>query len=68
VQTTTVPPGGAAITEFRADDPGHYTMVDHAIFRALDKGANGSIEVTGQPNGIFREGTERPCRSVIWGC
>jgi nitrite reductase (NO-forming) len=68
VQTTTVPPGGAAITEFRADYPGHYTMVDHAIFRALDKGANGSIEVTGQPNGNFREGTARPCRSVIWGC
>ena len=68
VQTTLVPPGGAAITEFRADYPGHYVMVDHAIFRALDKGANGIIEVTGQPNEIFREGTERPCRSPIWGC
>ena len=68
VQTTLVPPGGATITEFRADFPGHYVMVDHAIFRALDRGANGIIEVTGQPNVIFMEGTERPCRSVIWGC
>jgi len=68
VQTTLVPAGGAAITEFRADYPGHYTMVDHAIFRALDKGANGTIEVSGQPNAIFRESGERPCRSAIWGC
>jgi nitrite reductase (NO-forming) len=68
VQTTLVPPGGAAITEFRADYPGHYVMVDHAIFRALDKGANGMIHVTGQRNVTFMEGTERPCRSKIWGC
>lgn len=68
VQTTMVPPGGAAITEFRADVPGAYTMVDHAIFRALDKGANGTIQVTGAPNEIFREGTDSPCRSAIWGC
>jgi len=68
VQTTLVPPGGATIAEFRADYPGHYLMVDHAIFRALDKGANGTIEVSGQPNEIFRQGSERPCRSPIWGC
>jgi nitrite reductase (NO-forming) len=68
VQTTMVPPGGAAITEFRADTPGDYIMVDHAIFRALDKGANGIIQVTGAPNGIFRSTLDRPCRSAIWGC
>ena len=68
VQTTMVPPGGATITEFRADVPGNYLMVDHAIFRALDKGANGTIQVTGAPNEIFREGSDRPCRSAIWGC
>jgi len=60
VQTTLVPPGGAAITEFRADFPGSYLMVDHAVFRALDKGANGTIVVSGQPNAIFREGTTGP--------
>ncbi|HEX7788417.1 MAG TPA: copper-containing nitrite reductase, partial [Methylomirabilota bacterium] len=64
VQTTSVPPGGATIVEFRADVPGNYVMVDHAIFRAVDKGANGVIRVSGAPNVIFREGSERRCRSV----
>ena len=49
VQTTTVPPGGAAITEFRTDVPGDLVMVDHAIFRAFDKGALGMIDVMGPP-------------------
>jgi nitrite reductase (NO-forming) len=63
VQTTSVPPGGAAIVEFRADVPGNYLMVDHAIFRAIDKGANGTIVVSGPPNDeIFREGTVSPCQ------
>jgi len=57
VQTTLVPPGGATMVEFRADVPGHYVMADHAIFRALDKGANGIIEVTGPSNAIFSEST-----------
>jgi nitrite reductase (NO-forming) len=68
VQTTLVPPGGAAIVEFRADVPGDYIMVDHAIFRALDKGANGVIHVTGGPSEAFRTSTKTPCRSAIWGC
>ncbi len=67
VQTTLVPPGGSAIVEFRADVPGTYVMVDHAILRAFDKGANGLIQVSGLKNDIFREGDAR-CRSVIWGC
>src|SRR5690606_19182063 len=36
VQTTSVPPGGSAIVEFKADIPGKYTLVDHAIFRAMN--------------------------------
>jgi nitrite reductase (NO-forming) len=47
VQTTLVPPGGSAIVEFRVDVPGDYIMVDHAIFRATDKGASGILRVTG---------------------
>ena len=47
VQTTLVPAGGSAITEFRADVPGTLVMVDHSIFRAFDKGALGMIEVSG---------------------
>ena len=48
IQTTLVPPGGAAIAEFRADVPGTYLLVDHAIFRAFDKGALGMLNVTGE--------------------
>src|SRR5690606_5468623 len=38
VQTTVIPSGGAAIVEFKADVPGEYVIVDHAIFRAFHKG------------------------------
>ena len=48
VQTTLVPAGGAAVTEFRADVPGTLILVDHSIFRATEKGALGMIEVTGE--------------------
>lgn len=50
VQTTTIPAGGAAIVEFKADVPGDYVMVDHAIFRAFHKGALGKIRVVGEDN------------------
>jgi nitrite reductase (NO-forming) len=48
VQTTLVPAGGAAITEFKADVPGNYVLVDHSIFRAFNKGALGMLKVTGK--------------------
>lgn len=47
VQTTSIPPGGAAIVEFQAKVPGTYTFVDHALFRAFNKGAVGMIRVDG---------------------
>lgn len=47
VQTTLVPAGGATVVEFRINVPGTYTLVDHALPRALDKGAAGQIVVTG---------------------
>lgn len=47
VQTTLIPPGGAAIIDFKVDVPGAYILVDHAIFRAIDKGAVGILEVAG---------------------
>ena len=55
VQTTLVPAGGAAIVEMKMDVPGRFLLVDHAISRAMDKGALGAVEVTGteQP-GIFK--------------
>lgn len=59
VQTTNIPAGGATIVEFTADYPGTYTLVDHALMRT-DKGAWGTIEVTGEAdptifNGDFSE-------------
>jgi len=50
VQTTVIPPGGAAIVEFKATVPGEYVIVDHAIFRAFNKGALGKIKITGAEN------------------
>lgn len=48
VQTTLIPSGGAAIVEFKVDVPGAYILVDHSIFRAIDKGAAGILEVGGE--------------------
>src|SRR3989344_2365879 len=47
VQTTIVPAGGAAITEFTADVPGTYVLVDHALAR-MDKGAWGTLSIEGE--------------------
>ena len=47
VQTITVPPGGAAVTEFKVDVPGKYILVDHALSR-LEKGLKGILEVSGE--------------------
>lgn len=47
IQTTLVPAGGAAITEFKTDVPGNYVLVDHSIFRAFNKGALGMLKVEG---------------------
>ena len=49
VQTITVPPGGAAITDFKVEVPGNYVLVDHALSR-LQRGLKGILQV---------EGTER---------
>lgn len=48
IQTTMIPAGGATITEFETQAPGELVMVDHAIFRAFNKGALGIIEVEGE--------------------
>lgn len=47
VQTTSVPPGGAALLEFKVDYPGKYVLVDHALSRA-GKGLLGILEVVGK--------------------
>nr|WP_101128555.1 copper-containing nitrite reductase [Neisseria meningitidis] len=50
VQSTIVPAGGSAIVEFKVDIPGSYTLVDHSIFRAFNKGALGQLKVEGEEN------------------
>lgn len=47
VQTTIVPPGGAAIVEMKMQYPGKYMLVDHALTRA-GKGLVGLLEVGGK--------------------
>ena len=46
VQTITVPPGGAAVTEFKVEVPGSYVLVDHALSR-LQRGLKGVLKVEG---------------------
>ncbi len=56
IQTTLVPAGGATVVEFTVDVPGKYILVDHALAR-LDRGAWGTLEVTGDANPeIFNAG------------
>jgi len=49
VQTTLIPAGGAVTVEFNTEVPGNYVLVDHAIFRAFNKGAVAILEVSGDP-------------------
>lgn len=49
VQTITGPVGGAAIVEFKADVPGNYILVDHALSRAMC-GLVGVLQMEGPHN------------------
>ena len=49
IQTVSVAPGGAVITEFKTKVPGNYTLVDHALARA-ERGLLGILHVEGAPN------------------
>ena len=41
-----MPPGSVSTFELTLNEPGSYTLVDHALYRVL-KGAAGSLQVTG---------------------
>lgn len=47
IQSTLVPAGGATVVDFVIDVPGTYILVDHAIARAIHKGAVGTIIAEG---------------------
>lgn len=56
VATTLVPVGGAAIVDFRVEAPGSYKLIDHAFFRAFNKGALANLEVGGEENLLVYSG------------
>ncbi len=58
VQTTIVPAGGSAIVEFHTEVPGTSIIVDHALFRAFNKGALGMIKTEGPENKLVYSGKE----------
>ena len=59
IQTVTVAPGGAVITEFKTQVPGNYTLVDHALARA-ERGLAGILSVEGPPNPEIYNGKVMP--------
>ena len=58
VQTTGIPAGGSAMVEFTVEVPGTYILVDHALFRAFNKGALGMLKVDGPGNALVYSGKE----------
>lgn len=56
VQTTVVPAGGSAITEFRCERASNLVLVDHSIFRTFNKGALGILKVEGEKNTTIYSG------------
>ena len=56
IQTTTVPPGGATMVEFRLEVPGRYILVDHALAR-LQRGLAGFLVVEGPEDHEIINGT-----------
>jgi nitrite reductase (NO-forming) len=59
IQTVTVPPGGAVMTEFKTEVPGNYTLVDHALARA-ERGLVGVLSVEGPKNPDIFNGEVMP--------
>jgi len=49
VQTAGVPPGAAAILEFKASVPGQFAMMDHAMARMM-KGLMATFQISGAEN------------------
>lgn len=58
VQTTIVPPGGAAIVEFKLDVPATYILVDHALTRTFNKGSLGMLKAEGPEDKIIYSGKQ----------
>lgn len=68
-QTTLVPAGGGVVVEMIGQVPMTVVLVDHALARAFDKGAIGTVVIEGDPNPeIFEafglQGTPAPTGSA----
>jgi nitrite reductase (NO-forming) len=59
IQTVSVPPGGAVITEIKLEVPGNYILVDHALSR-LERGLVGILHVEGVLNPEIFDGKVDP--------
>jgi len=59
IQTVSVPPGGAVITEMKLEVPGNYILVDHALSR-LERGLVGILQVEGAPSPEIFDGKVDP--------
>ncbi len=58
VQTTPIAPGSATIAELKVEVPGDYPMLDHAIFRAFNKGALAMLHVDGPEQKAIYSGNQ----------
>ena len=63
IQTVTVPPGGAAIVDFKVEVPGRYVLVDHALSRA-ERGLAGILQVEGDANPDVFSASAKEARSA----
>jgi copper-containing nitrite reductase len=59
VQTAGVPPGAAAILEFKASVPGRFAMMDHAMARMM-KGLMATFDITGAENATLMHAGPAP--------
>ena len=59
VQTASVPPGAAAILEFKASVPGQFVMMDHAMAR-MAKGLMATFEIAGAENAALMHAGPAP--------
>lgn len=65
VQTAGVPPGDAAILELKAEMPGKFTLMDHAMAR-MDKGLLAVMNVKGTDNlALMHDGPTAPPLGTI---
>lgn len=60
IETTAVPPGTATVAEIDTPVPGPVRIVDHAVTRAIQRGAVGVIDVQGPEKPDIYKGAGKP--------